>query len=224
MFSGMAVIQTSDNHPIFDIVTFKRITSSNTKNIFIGNDVWLAGSAPLMKEAVVGDKCIVGAYTHINHPIIDDKTGNLACNAIIRGSPPQISEGGVTWSREMFYEQHGIEGGAQEYQDAYAQSWFHRGHLWVKRGNEYVMNDRLFEARADYLEAIAAYKKAINHKIDYSYAYFALSKAYVHLAQIELEQSDYSAAIKSLEEAASYLKQALIHNPTTATRSLSRES
>ena len=213
MFAGMVVIQTSDNHPIYDIVTFKRIRSSNSKRIFIGNHVWLAGSARLMKGAAVGDKCIVGADTYINDRIIDDETGNLACNAIIRGSPPQIIARGVTWSREMFYEQDGIEGSAQEYQDAYAQSWFHRGHVWVRRGNEYVMNDRLCEARADYLEAIAAYKKAIDHKIDYSYAYCALSKAHVHLAQIELEQSDYNAAIKSLEEAASCLKQALIHNP-----------
>ena len=40
-----------------------------------------------------------------------------------------------------------------------------------------------------------------------------MSKANVHLAQIELEQSDYNATITSLEEAASCLEQALIHNP-----------
>ena len=114
----------------------------------------------------------------------------------------------------MFYEQDGIVGVAQEYQaDAYAQSWFHRGHAWVRRGNEYFVDDRLREARVDYLEAIAAYKKAIDHKIDYSYAYCALGYAHVHLTPLELEQLNYRAAIKSLEEAASCLKQALIHNP-----------
>lgn len=90
MFSHTISLMQSDQHQIFDADTGKRI--NYTKNIFIGNHVWMGRECELLAGATIGDNCICGART--------TTSGTFPANAIIAGCPAKIIREGVIWARD----------------------------------------------------------------------------------------------------------------------------
>ena len=90
MFSHGIIVRTSDAHPIYDITTKKIINKS--KNIRIGNHVWIGQNATILKNVQIPDNCIIGASSLVT------KSFNKN-NVIIAGSPAKIVKSNVNWDR-----------------------------------------------------------------------------------------------------------------------------
>lgn len=89
MFATNNQIRTDDAHPIYDVNTGKRLNPS--KNIVLGNHVWIGFGAMLMGGAKVGDGSVIGANSLVNksHPN----------NSIIAGTPAKTIKHDVFWER-----------------------------------------------------------------------------------------------------------------------------
>lgn len=88
MFSGGIVIRNSDGHSI--ISDDKRINQS--KDITIGNHVWIGMRAMLLKGACIGSNCIIGANAVVTKRFED--------NLILVGNPAMKKKLEGTWIRE----------------------------------------------------------------------------------------------------------------------------
>ena len=213
MISPMVVFSTGDGHPIFKVDTFERVNCA--KRIATGRHVWFAANARLMKGAQIGDNCVVGYGSLVNQPI-KDEFGNLACNALIAGMPAQIRRTGITWSRQLFYEEDGDKSYEAKYPDGCAQSWFHRGRLWLWEGDALVAANQPREAHAAYTKGTEAYTRAIKLKSDYTYAYCELGVAHIHLAQVDLSVADQGAATHQFKDAVLIFQRGLFYDPNHA--------
>jgi acetyltransferase-like isoleucine patch superfamily enzyme len=213
MISPMVVFSTGDGHSIFKVGAFERVNPA--KRIATGRHVWFAANARLMKGAQIGDNCVVGYGSLVNQPM-KDEFGSLVCNAVIAGVPAQIRRRGVTWSRQLFYEEDADKSYEEKYPDACAQSWFHRGHLWLWEGDTLFSSHQPREAHAAYTKSAESYTRAIKLKSDYIYAYCELGMADLRLAQVELSASDREAATRHFEEAVAIFQQGLVHDPNHA--------
>lgn len=87
MFASNNEIRCDDGHPIFDIVTAERINKS--KSITIGNHVWLAYSAVLLRGTDIGDGSIIG-----HSSVVKSKIPN---NCIAVGAPARVVKKNVAW-------------------------------------------------------------------------------------------------------------------------------
>jgi acetyltransferase-like isoleucine patch superfamily enzyme len=210
MISPMVVFSSGDGHPIFKVDTFERLNPA--KRIATGKHVWFAANTRLMKGAQIGDNCVVGYGSFVNRPI-KDEAGRLACNALIAGTPAQIRRTGVTWSRQLFYEEDGDKNFEEKYPDGCAQSWFRRGHLWLWEGDKLLATNQPREAYATYGKGVQAYTHAIKLKSDYIFAYCELGIAYIHLAQVDLHLSEREAATRHFTESVSIFRSGLSFDP-----------
>jgi tetratricopeptide (TPR) repeat protein len=213
MISPMVIFSTGDGHSIFKVGGFERVNPA--KRIATGRHVWFAANARMMKGAQIGDNCVVGYGSLVNQPM-KDEFGSLVCNAVIAGVPAQIRKTGITWSRQLFYEEDGDKSYEEKYPDACAQSWFHRGHLWLGEGDALFLSCQPGGAHAAYTKGLESYTRAIKLKSDYIYAYCELGMAHLLLAQVELSASDREAATRQFEEAVSILQRGLVHDPNHA--------
>jgi acetyltransferase-like isoleucine patch superfamily enzyme len=213
MISSMVVFSTGDGHPVFKVDTFERVNLA--KRIATGRHVWFAANARLMKGARIGDNCIVGYGSLINQPM-QDESGRLICNALIAGMPAQIRRTGVTWSRQLFFEEDGDKSYEEKYPDGCSQSWFRRGHLWLWKGDTLLAANQPREAHAAFTKGAEAYNRAIKLKSDYIYAYCELGMAHIHLAQVELYVSDREAATRQFKDAVLIFQRGLFHDPNHA--------
>jgi acetyltransferase-like isoleucine patch superfamily enzyme len=213
MISTMVVFSTGDGHPVFNVDTLERVNLA--KRIATGKHVWFAANARLMKGAQIGDNCIVGYGALINQPI-KDESGGLICNALIAGTPAEIRRTGITWSRQLFYEEDGVKGYEEKYPDGCSQSLFRRGHLWLWEGDRLLSANQPREAHAAYTKGVEAYTRAINLKPDYIYAYCELGMAHVHLAQVELHVLDREAATRQFKDAVLMFQRGLSYDPNHA--------
>jgi acetyltransferase-like isoleucine patch superfamily enzyme len=213
MISPTVVFSTGDGHPVFKLGTFERINLA--KRIVTGRHVWFTANARLMKGTEIGDNCVVGYGTIVRQPI-EDASGRLACNALIAGTPAQIRRTGVTWSRQLFYEEDGDKSYEEKYPDGCSQSWFRRGHLWLREADTLLSANQPREARAAYTKGVEAYTRAIQLKSDYTYAYCELGMAHIHLAQVELYVSDREAATRQFKEAVLIFQRGLFYDPNHA--------
>lgn len=89
MFATNNQIRTDDAHAIYDINTNQRINIS--KDIVIGNHVWIAYGALILGGAKVGDNSIIGALSLVNKEFNN--------NVTIAGIPAKIIHKNVTWKR-----------------------------------------------------------------------------------------------------------------------------
>jgi acetyltransferase-like isoleucine patch superfamily enzyme len=213
MISPMVIFSTGDGHPIFKADTFERINPA--KRIATGKHVWFAANARLMKGAQIGDNCVVG-YGSLVNKAIKDEFGHLVRNALIAGTPAQIRRTGIMWSRELFYEEDGNKIYEEKYPDSCSQSWFRRGHLWLRQGDSFLSASQPHEAHAAYTKGVEAYTRAVKLKSDYVYAYCELGTAHIHLAQVELLFSDREAAIGQFKEAVIIFRRGLSYDPSHA--------
>jgi acetyltransferase-like isoleucine patch superfamily enzyme len=210
MISPMVVFSSGDGHSIFEVDTFERLNLA--KRIATGKHVWFAANTRLMKGAQIGDNCVVGYGSFVNRPIIDE-AGHLASNALIVGTPAQIRRTGITWSRQLFYEEDGDKNFQEKYPDGCAQSWFHRGHLWLREGDKLLAVNQPRETNAAYTKGVQAYTQAIKIKPDYIFAYCELGIARIHLAQVDLQVSEREAATRHFTESLSIFRRGLSFDP-----------
>jgi acetyltransferase-like isoleucine patch superfamily enzyme len=213
MISPMVIFSTGDGHSIFKDDTYERINPA--KRIATGKHVWFAANARLMKGAQIGDNCVVG-YGSLVNKAIKDEFGHLVHNALIAGIPAQIRRTGIMWSRELFYEEDGNKIYEEKYPDGCSQSWFRRGHLWLRKGVSLLSASQPREAHAAYTKGVEAYTRAIKLKSDYVYAHCELGTAHIHLAQVELYFSDREAAIGQFKEAVLIFRRGLSYDPSHA--------
>jgi len=210
MISPMVVFSSGDGHPIFKVDTFERLNLA--KRIATGKHVWFAANTRLLKGAQIGDDCVVGYGSFVNRPI-KDEAGRLACNAMIAGTPAQIRRTGITWSRQLFYEEDGDKNFEEKYPDGCAQSWFRRGHLWLWEGDKLLSSHQPHEAYAAYTKGVQAYTHAIKLKPDYIFAYCELGIAHIHLAQVDLHAAERDAASRHFTESLSIFRSGLTFDP-----------
>lgn len=90
MFSHAIQLWQTDTHPIFDVMTGERLNQS--RNISIGNHVWVGTNSFIMGGASIGDDSIVGANAVTS--------GQFEPNAIIAGNPARVVRKGVTWRKD----------------------------------------------------------------------------------------------------------------------------
>lgn len=102
MFSHHINIRTSDAHPIFKIDTGER--KNWARDISIGKHVWVTAYVIIQKGAHIGDNCIIGTYSIVNHRISksvkkDRHIEEIPVNSIIAGQPAKVVQEGIYWER-----------------------------------------------------------------------------------------------------------------------------
>lgn len=90
LFSNIK-IRTSDMHSIYDLATKKRVNFS--RDVFVGNKVWVAEGAVLGKGSHIEDGSVIGSYSFV--------TGHIESNCIAAGTPAKIVRKGIYWERAM---------------------------------------------------------------------------------------------------------------------------
>lgn len=89
MIATNVQIRADDGHPIFNIADGSRANPS--RDITIGNHVWLAYDAVVLGGASIGDGAVVGIRSVV--------TGALPNNVIAVGSPARVVKKDVAWER-----------------------------------------------------------------------------------------------------------------------------
>jgi acetyltransferase-like isoleucine patch superfamily enzyme len=90
MFSSNIYFSTGDSHSILDS-RGERINLS--KNISIGNHVWIGTNVTCLKGAHISNNSIVGACSLVNKEIKQE-------NVIVAGNPAHVVKCEINWSRE----------------------------------------------------------------------------------------------------------------------------
>lgn len=90
MFSEQVGIRAGDMHSIIDVESGKRINPS--KDIVIGDHVWLGRGVTVLKGAHIGSHCVIGAHSVV--------TGDIPDHSLAVGIPAKVVRQGVTWSRD----------------------------------------------------------------------------------------------------------------------------
>ena len=80
------MLKTDDTHPIYQ--NGKIINRS--KNIIIGKNVWIGMHASILKNSMIPDGAIVGAYSVVAGRF-DEK------NSVIAGNPAKVVKRDVQW-------------------------------------------------------------------------------------------------------------------------------
>lgn len=96
MFSHHINIRTSDAHAVYDSVTNKRVNKA--KDIRIGDHVWVTAYCIIQKGSNIGNGCIIGTCSIVNHKI---GISEIPCNAVIAGQPARVVKENVLWDRKL---------------------------------------------------------------------------------------------------------------------------
>lgn len=97
MFAYGIVVRTGDHHSILDGMN-ERINLS--KDIVIGNHVWIAQNAFLLKGVKIEDNCIIGACSVVTKSF-------QGKNLILAGNPARVIRADVSWERERLQKLDG---------------------------------------------------------------------------------------------------------------------
>ncbi|MGY6027798.1 acyltransferase [Phytobacter sp. AG2a] len=92
MFSSGVILRTSDEHPIFDILTEERINFA--KDIIIGKHVWVGEGVTLNKATNIPDGCIIGATSFVSKKLNRP-------SAAYAGTPAKLVRENVLWKRKL---------------------------------------------------------------------------------------------------------------------------
>lgn len=90
MISSEVHFRTGDSHSVLDLER-RRINAS--RDITLGDHVWIGTRATVLKGTVIPDDCIVGACA-----LMSGKFEEPHC--VITGVPAKITKRGVTWCRK----------------------------------------------------------------------------------------------------------------------------
>jgi len=89
MFASGNEIRTDDGHPIFDIVSGKRINPS--RSIIIGEHVWLAAKSIILSGSSIGNGSVIGLGSIVKSVIPN--------NCIAAGIPAKVIKKNIAWER-----------------------------------------------------------------------------------------------------------------------------
>lgn len=95
MFATNNQIRTDDSHGIYDVNTGRRVNFS--KDIIIGNHVWIAYGATILGGAAIGDGSVVGAYSLVKKSIPN--------NSVAAGIPAKVIRKDIFWERPLLLNQ-----------------------------------------------------------------------------------------------------------------------
>ena len=105
MIASQVQIRTEDSHAIFDVESGARLNPS--RNVVIGQHVWLAESALILSGAVIGSGTTVAARA-----VVKSKAPN---NCVIAGIPSKIIKHNTAWERpNIAFSQPWIRKNAKE--------------------------------------------------------------------------------------------------------------
>jgi len=90
LIAGGTWLTTSDMHSVIDQETGKRINPP--EDIIVGEHVWIAARASILKGATIGRDSIVAAFAVV--------TEGCPAGCILGGSPARIIKRGVNWDFE----------------------------------------------------------------------------------------------------------------------------
>ncbi|WP_442212201.1 acyltransferase [Specibacter sp. RAF43] len=82
-------IRADDGHPIFDVLSGKRVNPS--QSIQIGNHVWLAKGSTVLAGAKIGDGSVLGHGSLL--------AGKIPNNCVAVGSPARVVRRNTVWER-----------------------------------------------------------------------------------------------------------------------------
>lgn len=91
MFATNNQIRTDDSHGIYDVNTGKRVNPS--KNITVGNHVWVAYGATILGGSEIGNGSVVGAYSLVKKAIPN--------NCVVAGIPAKVIKKDIFWERPL---------------------------------------------------------------------------------------------------------------------------
>lgn len=95
MFSYNINMRTNDGHSIFDVNTGNNINSTDklneSRNIYIGNHVWLGMNVTVLYNSNINDGSIIGAMSLVKSEVPN--------NCIAAGVPAHITRKDIAWSR-----------------------------------------------------------------------------------------------------------------------------
>lgn len=89
MFSYNIAIRTSDSHTIYDMNTKELL--NHDKDTLVGNHVWVAQRALILKGARIPDNCVIGAGSIVTKKFMEE-------NCIIAGVPAKVVKHGINWN------------------------------------------------------------------------------------------------------------------------------
>lgn len=90
MFSSNVLLTTGDSHSIID---FQGIRINPSKDVTIGNHVWVGGRAMIMKGTNIPSFTIIGAGSFVNKKFEKEHT-------IIAGCPSKTIKENINWKRD----------------------------------------------------------------------------------------------------------------------------
>ena len=93
MFSHHINIRTSDSHIIYDLYSNQRINAA--KSVTIGEHVWIAPMAIVLKGVNIGDGCIIGTNSIVTKDI------PKYCLAV--GMPAKVVKDNISWKRDALF-------------------------------------------------------------------------------------------------------------------------
>lgn len=91
MLSEKIIIRTSDSHSIYDNTSKERINPA--LSVTIGNHVWIAARACILKGVTIGSDSIIGVGSIVTH--------DVPSNVIVAGIPAKVKKTNVNWDRKL---------------------------------------------------------------------------------------------------------------------------
>ncbi|MDA3978227.1 acyltransferase [Gallibacterium sp. AGMB14963] len=91
MFATNNQIRSDDAHAIYDVHTGKRINHS--RDIVIGDHVWIGYGATIMGGAEIGSGSVVGAFSFVRKKFPN--------NCVIAGTPAKLVKKDIFWERPL---------------------------------------------------------------------------------------------------------------------------
>ena len=91
LFSANITLRAGDSHSVIDASTGERINHS--KDIIVGDHVWIGNTVIVTKGTVIGDNSVVATGS-----VVAGKT--FPANSAIGGNPAKVIKEGVNWKAE----------------------------------------------------------------------------------------------------------------------------
>lgn len=91
LFSGNIMIRSGDSHVLLDRTSGRRINFS--KDISIGNHVWLGNGCKVLKGSVIENGCVGGTGAVITSGTVREE------NAVLAGMPAKVVRRDVDWKQ-----------------------------------------------------------------------------------------------------------------------------
>lgn len=88
LISWNVLIMDSDFHSIRDLHT--KVLLSNSKQIRIGNNVWIGCNTTILKGSIIPDNTIIGACSFVNKELYEG-------NCVYGGNPVSVKKNNVDW-------------------------------------------------------------------------------------------------------------------------------